>query len=181
MGASAGIVNMVGDLSSGISGMAGASAQARAIETQGAYQKTMFELNTKFAQLQADDAIRRGDAEVAAHKGQVKKLIGSQRAAMAAQGIEIDSGSAMDVQSDTAMLGELDAMKIKTNAYREAYGYKVEAMNNTMQGELAASAAKNAARNTRVTGGLQAVNGVMNAIGSYSKYAGGKSDSGGKE
>jgi hypothetical protein len=63
---------------------------------------------------------------------------------MAANGIEIDSGSPLDVLMDTAQLGELDALTIRANAEREAYGFRSQQGNLTAQAGLTQMAGRNA-------------------------------------
>jgi hypothetical protein len=56
----------------------------------------------------------------------VRGTIGAQRAGFAAGNIDVAFGSAADVQADAAYLGELDALTIRTNAAREAWGFQVQ-------------------------------------------------------
>ena len=70
------------------------------------------------------------------------QLIGSQRAALASQGGDVDSGSPLDIQSDTARAGEFDAQTIRNNAAQQAYGYRLQAANAAGDaGRYSASAA----------------------------------------
>ena len=131
--------------------------QYQAQKAQGEYQKQMFDLNAKLAELNSQDAIRRGDQTASTLRRENKKLMGSQRAALAAQGIDIDSGSALDIQNETADLGYMDQITAKNNAWREAWGYKVESNNSLAQGNLAKSAANFSAYTSLATGGLRAL------------------------
>ena len=149
------------------SGFAGAKMQANAIKRQAEYQKAMFEVNSKFAELQAQDSVRRGDVAAGNHMSQVRGMIGSQRAAMAAQGIEVDSGSAAEVQADTAAMGAIDAAQIRNNALREAMGYKVEALNASHRGEMAMRAGQAEAKATIATGGLNALSKASSTLQKY--------------
>lgn len=153
-----------GGIQAGLS-IFGAVKQSAAQKAQGEYQKSMSEINAKLAETSAKDAIFRGDEAAKNIQGQTKQLIGSQRAALAAQGINIDSGSALDIQADTARQGEIDAITVKNNAWREAWGYKVEALNSTYQGKFAQMGANAAAKNTLLTGGLQAAGYAYGAFG----------------
>jgi hypothetical protein len=153
----------------GVAGFAGQYAQAGAADAQADFQKSQANTNAVYAEMQGADAIKRGDKEARALKGQGKKLIGSQRAAAAAQGIEVDSGSALDTQEDTAGLVAEDALTIKNNAWREAWGYKVQASNYQGQGAMAGLAAKNTSRSSLVTGGLIAAGKVGEAAYQYKK------------
>lgn len=150
--------------------MTGATAysQSRAQKAEGAYQSQIYEANARLADLQAEDAISRGDAEAKKHNTQVKKLIGSQRAAFAAQGIDINSGSPLDVQADTAALGAEDEQTIKNNAWREAWGYKVQASDYRNSGAFSLLSSKNAAKNTVLTAGMNIAGDASNAY-YYSK------------
>lgn len=142
----------------GVFQVTGAQNQARAQKAQGEYQKSMYDENAAFSTLAAEDAIRRGDKDAAQLKNQGKQTIGAQRAALAAQGVDVGSGSALDIQVDTAYQVQLDSMKIKNNAWREAWGYKTEALNASTAGRFAQLGAKVSANNTLATGGLQAIN-----------------------
>lgn len=157
-------------LGSAATGLAGSFADAQSIRAQGDYQNEMAKINAKYAEFSAESAIKRGDKAATDVKKQTKKLIGSQRAALAAQGIQIDSGSALDVQEDTAMIGQQEALKIKNNAWMEAFGFKVQAQQDTQQGKIAKMAANNTASATIATGGWQAVSGGLDAISKSNTY-----------
>lgn len=75
----------------------------------------------------ANDAIDRGMKSADQQRVQTGQFIGTQRAAQAANGGEVNTGSNALLQEDTAALGELDALTISNNAAREAYGYQVQA------------------------------------------------------
>lgn len=134
-----------------------AYSQSQAISSQADYRTRIAALNSRNSELRAKDAIERGEEAAGRHKTQVRKLIGAQRAALAAQGIDVNSGSAMEVQNDTAKLGELDAMTIRNNAWREAMGYRMQGNNYIAEGEFAGLSAENQSTNTLLTGGIQAL------------------------
>jgi len=100
-----------------------AEAQAQVQESEAA----QLDYNANVAELQAADATKRGAEEEQRFRTQVKGLIGSQRAGFGGQGVKVDNGSAADVQADTRYLGEQDALTIRHNAAREAWGYQVQA------------------------------------------------------
>ena len=52
------------------------------------------------------------------------QMKGTQRARLSANGIDISEGSAASIQADTDWMGEMDALTIRDNANREAWGYK---------------------------------------------------------
>lgn len=146
-----------------------AYSQSQAIKTQGNYQKNQLQFNAQIADLQAQDAIRRGDKEVKNKKIQTKQMIGTQRAALAAQGIEVNDDSALLIQEDTAGLGAEDAASIKSAAWREAWGYKVQNVDYTGQANMAQISSGFNARQTLLTGGLQFARDVGSGAMSYAK------------
>jgi hypothetical protein len=151
----------------------GAIAGADAAMRQGDYQKQIYDENARISQIQSDDALRRSEEMAGRVRANARKVQGSQRAAYAAQGIDVNSGSAIDVQDETMTMGEQDAMTVSNNAWREAWGYRVEAHNATMKGELAKAAAKNEANNTLLTGGLKALGSLADVSGKFRKVGGG--------
>lgn len=132
----------------------GAYAQSQAQRSAGAYEKSTFDTNGRMANIQAEDAIRRGENDATKVKKQTKQLIGSQRAALAAQGLDLSSGDALAIQQDTAAIGAEDAQTVRNNAFREAWGFRVQANDYAGRGVMADLTAKNQSRNTILTGGL---------------------------
>lgn len=130
---------------------------------QGKAQRYISKANARISEMQARDALKRGHEAEGISRQKTKKLIGSQRAALAAQGIRVDYGSAQDIQQEAQDIGELDALTIKNNAAREAFGFMQEASNSSMQGRLASSMANTKAMDTLLSGGIQ-------AYGAYKQY-----------
>lgn len=82
--------------------------------------------NAQLAEWQAEDAVSRGElaaGEVLQRGGQIK---GQQRAAMAANGVDLGYGSALQVITDTDYLTAIDATQVQQNAAREAWGYRMQ-------------------------------------------------------
>jgi hypothetical protein len=149
-------INAVGGLISSRSQAEGqqltADAQARALEA-----------NARIRGLQAEDAIRRGEKQVVKAQQSAKRLLGSQRAALGAQGIDIESGSALDIQEETAELGATDVMELRNNAWREAWGFKAEAADLRSRADVARLTGRVRSRSTILTGGVNAAKGLVQA------------------
>lgn len=104
-----------------------AIAQKQAAEYQAAVTQNNAiaqDNNAKLALRQAEDALRRGQDEELALRQRVAQTRGTQTAALAARGIDVSSGSALGLISDTEYLGEIDALTIRDNAAREAWGHQ---------------------------------------------------------
>lgn len=149
-------------------GLYGSAKQAHAMRKQGDYQKDMYDFNSKIANVQAKDAIYRGDKEAKQYVAKAQQAVGTQRATLAAQGVDVSSGSALDIQEETAGQGALGALTIRNNAWREAWGYKVQSENYAQQGFLAREAAQSGARATMLTG----VSNAFSSIGSAASSSG---------
>jgi len=124
---------VIGQVKAGNAAKRAGEAQREASESQA----ELADYNAAVADLQAKDAIARGAEEEARFRTQVKGAIGAQRAGLAASNVDVGFGSAVDVQADAAFLGELDALTIRTNAAREAWGYEVQAEDLRKRGEIA--------------------------------------------
>ena len=79
--------------------------------------------NQAIADVLAADAIDRGEESVDKHRRGVNILKGSQRAALAKNGVVIDQDTALDLILDTTQLGEMGVQEIRNNAMRDAYGF----------------------------------------------------------
>ncbi len=130
-------------------------------------QQTAF--NIEMAGLQGEDAIQRGDQQAQRVKKAASQLAGSQRASAAAQGIGIDTGNVADVVRDTNTLSTEDAISIRNNAAREAFGYKAQAVAYGAQGQMNQLASRNQANATILTGGLNFARDLGSGYSNYKK------------
>lgn len=126
-------VSVIGGLKAGNAAKRSGEAQQRAADKSG----ELADFNAQVAELQAEDAIVRGQEEEQRFRARVRGTIGSQRAGFAASNIDVNFGTAADVQADAARLGELDALTIRGNAAREAWGFKMQAEDLRRRGDLA--------------------------------------------
>lgn len=141
----------------GMGAMAGLSligtvASAYAQHQAGKANKRLMDYNAQIAEWQAQDAIDRGEVLASRRKQQTNEVIGSQRAHLAGQGVDINTGSAGEVQGNARYLGELDRLTIINNAKREAWGFKVQEKDATMRGGIMQQTADMQAASTLLTG-----------------------------
>lgn len=111
----------------------GAKRSGKAAKAAANAEADMQEYNAKVAELQAEDASQRGDIQASRYKEQIRAVVGRQRTAYGAQGVDVASGTPLAVQADTTAIGEMDALQLKSNAAREAWGYKVEAYDSKLR------------------------------------------------
>lgn len=149
---------------SGLTSLIGSQQQAAQEAKALKYQAAVDNNNKIIQERQAADAISRGKNEEMLHRIKIGQLKGQQVNAFAKNGVEVDSGSALDVLSDTAQIGELEALTIRSNAARDAYGYQVNAMNYDASAKNNLAAAKNVKKSATMSG----VGTVLSTAGSVS-------------
>lgn len=145
---------LLAQTSTAVAGGANAVMQSQAIRQQGSYASAVATNNQQLALMEAEDARKRGGVASSRLLRDAGRLMGTQRAKFAAQGVDPNSGSAAEVQADTAAMAAADAEMIMNNAYREGWGHRVEAANHAQSGRMARIAANNEAKATLITGGL---------------------------
>lgn len=129
MGAALPVLSIVGSVLGTVMSAVGQMQQGKAAAAQAEYQAAVGRNNAILAQRAADDARLRGDEAARRKAVEVKQLAGRQRAVLAANGVLVDQGSALDITSDTAEIGKLDELTIRSNAEREALGFEAQGMN----------------------------------------------------
>lgn len=149
-GTIAGIANAA-IAASAIAGVAGSVMSAQAAKQQGQAQQAMYNYqaqvakqNSEIAKSNAAMERQQGIEESRLQRIKVSQAIGSQQTAMAANGIDVTQGTALDVIEDTAAMGELDALQTRYNYERKAIAYEQEANNYTNQANLDIIAGQNA-------------------------------------
>lgn len=121
----------------------GAADQAQAQKDALGYQSAVAANNATYAEWQAQDAEQQGVDAEAKSRQQTAQLKGSQRAALAANGVSLGEGSALDILTSTDYMGEQDALTIRDNAARQAWGYRTQGQNYTDNSGLLANSASN--------------------------------------
>lgn len=130
----------------------GAQQQASSAAAAANYQAQVSRNNAIIQEQNAQAALDAGRTQEQAQRQKTAQLEGAARAAMAANGIDTTSGTALNVLGDTAKLGELDALTIRSNAGRQAYNYRVGAMSETAEAGLYDSRAASAKSAGAITG-----------------------------
>lgn len=134
-------IDTVGRIKAGKAEKKAGEAEQRAAESQAG----ISDYNAAVADLQAKDAVERGKIESDKFRTRTRALVGEQRTSFAAGNVDVGFGSAVDVQADAAMLGELDALTVQTNAAREAWGFRVEATDQRNRARVQREEGANAA------------------------------------
>jgi hypothetical protein len=134
----------------------GGAMQARSQYQSDQYNAALMQQNARIQENAAADAEKRGQRDADLERRRTRSLISSQRAAMAANGIDLDNGSALALQEGTAGLGEEDAMYREENGKREAYNFRVQSFNDRAQAKNLKKGSKNRAIGTLLGAGANA-------------------------
>jgi hypothetical protein len=137
-------VSAFGQLRAGQAQAASAQAGAQAAASQYRYQAAVADINRRTAERNARVAdtnaayVEAAGARLADDRARrIRQTIGAQRAALAANGLLLDEGSAADMQGDTASLGRMALTEIGDNARRQAAGYRIAGVNARDEAEAA--------------------------------------------
>lgn len=122
----------LGTLATGLSTVGGVLGAVQSYQS-GMFQSKLASYNEKLAQGNTRASLEAGQNAEEIKRMQTGKLIGSEAAATAASGIDVNSGSPTAVRQATAQAGEMDALNIRYNAARQAYGYSQEAFSDYLQ------------------------------------------------
>lgn len=122
---------------------------------QGKIDAATAETNKRLALAQANDELLRGTIEESRYRRQIAMIAGQQRADLGARNVTA-SGTALDILSDTAQIGEEDIQTIRNNAARGAWGYRNQASEASRWGANQQSNARGAAFGTLLTAGANA-------------------------
>ena len=137
MGGAALMLQLGGLLTSGVGSYYSAQSQRSALR----FQAEMAAINARMAESSAQQELARGQQQVGALTLKAGQLKGSQRAAMAANGIDLGQGSAAEIQASTDIMKEIDANTIEANAVRSAWGYRTQGVNYQNQALMARASA----------------------------------------
>lgn len=154
-------------IGSTVLGAAGSVQQGNAANASAKYNAQVADMNAKLSERQARDTVARGAIDEQQQRMKTAQIVGQQKAAMAANGVDLKFGSPLDALVDTATMGELDALTIRTNTYREERDIRQQGLN--AQGQAAMMRAEGAA--AKSGGFLNAFGTVLGGGASaYSNY-----------
>ncbi len=146
-----------GTLLSGAGQISSANANAKAAK----YNAEVQRQNAQLADRQAKNVLDAGTREEQKQKAMTTQLMAKQQAAQAANGVDVTFGSPLDLMVDTAKQGAVDALTIRTNAYRNYDDTRNQAVSYRNQGSLYDMEA----RNSRTAGVLNAFGTTLSGLG----------------
>lgn len=161
-GSTSGMLALGSAAMSGYQSYQTANAQRQAAS----YQSQVDANNAKIATEQRSATIQQGQAQAEQSQLQEAQVLGEQKAALGANGVNMGSGSAVDLMATTKFLNAQDVNAIQSNAARTAWGYGVDASNSVAASGLASWQAKN-----NNPAGIGAMGGASSLLTSATMYA----------
>lgn len=150
--------------------MAGQAQQAQQQSAMAGFQRQVALNNQEVARRNAALSLQQGEVDVQSKELQTGQVKGSQRAALAAEGGDINSGSPVDIVSDTSRASQTDVDTIRYNAALKAYGYNVEASGAGGTANAYQAAGVNAMANLPYGLGSSFLSGASSAAGKWYSY-----------
>ncbi len=151
-------------------GLIGQANRAQAEAGQANYMAQVARNNQLIAERNAQRALQEGAAQEDRQRLKTAQLLGSQRASLAAQGGDVNSGSNLDILGDTARAGETDALTIRNNALLRAIGDQQQAANAGGEASLYAANAANTMANLPFGVGSSLLSGASSLAGKWAGY-----------
>ncbi len=152
-------ISLFSQAAGGVASAFGAASQASIQKGNQGAQAAIAEANARIAELGAQAELRDGHQRIAQATAQYGQLKSRQRAAMAANGIALDEGSAADVEASTDAMREADRATLEINAMRAAFGQRMQASNARSQ------AAMSRANAAGISPGLSAATSLLGSAG----------------
>lgn len=151
-------------------GAFGAIQSAHASSAAASYNAEVAANNAQIAKQNATWASQAGEQQAGMSAAKTRATVGAMEANQAASGVDIGSGSALDVRSSAKELGQLDAINIRANAARQAYGYDVQSSSFNSQSQLDRYEASQDTTAGYINAGSSILGGVGSASSNYANY-----------
>ncbi len=120
------IASIAASVAGGGMQMAGQAQQASQQAGMMNYQAQVARRNQEISERNARLVEEQGKTAEEQQRLRTSQVLGAQRAALASQGGDINSGSPLDIQGDTARAGEFDALTIRSDAALKAQGFRIQ-------------------------------------------------------
>lgn len=168
----AAIATAVVGIASTAIGVVSSIQQGKAQEAQYEYQAQVQRDNERIANQNATMERQAGIEEARRQRIKTLQMVGAQKSALAANGVDIGVGTSLDTIEDTAMMGELDALMIEKEAETRARNFDIQANNFSNEANLSMYSARNARSAGTLNALSSAANGIGNTLTSLSNYGG---------
>lgn len=160
-----------------VAGAAGAGVSAYGAQQGGqaskaayTYQAQVAQNNKVIADRNAQYALQTGEVEAQMQGMKTGQNLGTAKTVQAASGLDVNSGSPLEVREQIASMGSFDEMMIRSNAQRKSYGAKVEGMNQQAQADISMMAGRQAEKAGDINAFSSLLGGASSVSDKWMKY-----------
>lgn len=169
MGLDVATLSMAAQAAGTVMSAVGAYNTGKANAAAARYQAGVARNNQIIAEQNAKFAEDKGNVEEQAQRQKTAQMIGAERALAGGAGVDVNTGSPLRLQSDTAMMGEMDALTIRNNAARAAWGYRAQGADFGAQAGMFGAQAENATRAGNLAAFSSIVGGASSVADKWAK------------
>lgn len=144
--------------------------QGKAAKAQANYQAAVARNNKILAGRAAERTEERGRREAAEVRQRNRALRGRQRAVLAAHGVDLGFGSAIDIEEGTALTGEVDALTFQERARREAEDLRFRGEMFGSEAELTLATGKTRQQQAYFNAAQSLATGTASVASKWQKY-----------
>jgi|SRR5882724_2249626 len=150
-------------------GAIGAGQSADAAAASANYKAQVASNNAKIAKMNADQATFSGQVAAESNDLKTKNLVATQVVTEASHGLDVGSGTNVNLRESAEALGHLDTLTILSNAAKNTQGFKAQGMNFEAESGLYKATAQNA----ETAGEINITKSLLGGASSFSdKWAG---------
>lgn len=164
MAAAVGALGIGTTLAGGVLGAQGAMQSAAATQQMYNYQAGVARINSQIDLQNADYARQQGEIQAQQYGQKAAQQLGAIRTVQAASGVDVNTGTAAQVQESQKKVAGVDIGMIRQNAAKTAYDYDVKSTMDLNQSTLDTMAGVNAI----AAGKIQAETSILGAVSSVS-------------
>ena len=146
----------------------GAVQQGKAVSTAAKADSDAQNYNAAINRQKAEQITQVGISKEDQLRRDSRLEAGTRRAAMAESGLGL-GGSNADVDRQSEVLAELDALNIRYDSTTQAIGYRQDAALNTFQSQNSLKRGRDARRNSYIGAATGALSAYSNAGGTFGK------------
>ncbi len=140
-----GVIGTIASIGGTIMSASSAAQQAQATKQASEYQAQVAQVNAQIAKQNAAISAASGEQQAASESMKAREQVGAIKAAQAAGNVDVTTGSAVDVRSSAAELGQLNTLTTLSNQAQKTYGFQSQATGYEAQSGLYSMQASQAA------------------------------------
>jgi hypothetical protein len=143
-------------------------SNASSIRSQGRIADMMNDFKREQLETQKGEVLAQGDIEAHERQKQLKSMLGAQKVAFAAQGIEVEGELGYELEEDARATAQADVKAIKNNAWKNAMGIEMDQQDLALQKRFDNMKTEAAAQDAYAKGVSGAIQSGVKAYGAAS-------------